>query len=108
MSDTIKRYPAYSDDVFKALLDLASCEPEQRKELRDTFFASFNRFRSENIQFGNAELYWNSINLYQVEWPLFDNNTRCVGTLVFGRKIPTTYGQDPLRKFWLRSPDCSL
>lgn len=34
---------------------------------------------------------------------MFGDNARHIGTLIFGRKLPTTYGQEPLRKFWIRS-----
>lgn len=64
MSDTIKFHKSTDAIVIQILLDLASHEPNQKKDIQHTFWNVVNHFRDENIQIHNAEVYSNDIGVY--------------------------------------------
>ena len=108
MSDSIQTYPKYSNNVLRVpaevngfLLRLSAKQPDQ-KHIVSKFRQVLEHFWKDLIILDNTCVFHNAGEPYQIEWILRGSRDRALGTLVFGRKLPTTCGQAPLRKFWIR------
>ena len=108
MLDSIQTYPRCSGNVLrvstevKGLLLLLSAKGVYQEGVLSKFRQVLEYFWRDLIVLDNTHVFYNAGELYQIEWLLRDSRDNALGTLVFGRKIPTTCGQAPLRKFWLR------
>ncbi|MEG3881405.1 hypothetical protein QT972_28985 [Microcoleus sp. herbarium7] len=108
MSDSIQTYPRFSGNALrvpaevKGLLLLLSAKGVYQKGVLGKLHQLLEYFWKDLIIFDHAHVFYNAGQPFQIEWLLRDSRDNAVGTLVFGRKLPTTYGQAPLRKFWIR------
>lgn len=108
MLDSIQAYPRYSGNVLrvpaevKGLLLLLSAKGVYQKGVLSKFQQVLEYFWRDLIVLDDTHVFYNTGEPYQIEWLLRDSRDNALATLVFGRKIPTTCGQAPLRKFWLR------
>jgi hypothetical protein len=111
MSDSIITIPMFSLDtqvlpveICDLLQLLTVVHPEQPK-LESKLLQIQNYFRYIDITFSNAHVFYNDPEQkqpYQIEWWLLGKHAKVLGTLVFGRKLPTVNQQSLVRKFWLR------
>jgi hypothetical protein len=92
-------------EICALLQTLEVTKPKQPK-LAIKLLQIQNYFRCNGIiTLSDANVFYNDPEQekpYQIEWWLLGEQAKVVGTLVFGRKLPTAYGQAALRKFWVR------
>jgi hypothetical protein len=87
------------------ILQLLTVVSPKQPKLEVELLQIQNHFRDIGITLSNAYVFYNDPQQekpYQIEWRFLGEQADVVGTLVFGRKRPTAYGQAPLRKFWVR------